>query len=171
MKWVRWLMIECFIFLGWFLFATSCTKTKFLSVSILTGGNSWIIYRALQASRISRFTEERNFLDQKRPLFSLLMSSSVRLKLKTTWMITFIISHNEHSCPSCDVIHSDRCVPARDVRLLPIRSLPIRTPAGTPPPSSPSPSPVAYVQTGSTSALAPFSSLLYFAPPTPHCVS
>lgn len=47
-------------------------------------------------------------------------------------MITFIISHNEHSCPSCDVILSERSVPASDVRLLPIRSLPTRAQAGTP---------------------------------------
>lgn len=84
-------------------------------------------------------------------------------------MITFIISHKEHSCPSCDVIHSDQCVPASDVRLLPIRSLPTGARAGTPssPPSSLSPSPVAYVQTGSTSALASFSSLLDSTPLLP----
>ncbi|KAK5862837.1 hypothetical protein PBY51_018195 [Eleginops maclovinus] len=91
-------------------------------------------------------------------------------------MITFIISHNDHSCPSCDVIRSDRCVPESDVRLQPMKSLPTGAQAGHPPhhhhqPSSPlcipSPSPVAYVQTGSISAPASFSSQLDSAPSPP----
>lgn len=66
------------------------------------------------------------------PSLFLISWNTAQLKLKTIWMITFIISHNEHSCPSCDVILSERSVPASDVRLLPIRSLPTRAQAGTP---------------------------------------
>ncbi len=70
-------------------------------------------------------------------------SNSAQLKLKTRWMITFIISHNEHSCLSCDVIYLDRCVPTINMKLLPIRSLPTRAQTGTPlPPQHPPLSPL-----------------------------
>ncbi|KAK5892886.1 hypothetical protein CesoFtcFv8_013233 [Champsocephalus esox] len=91
-------------------------------------------------------------------------------------MITFIISHNDHSCRSCDVIRSGRCVPESDVRLHPMKSPPTGAQAGPTPhqPSSPlcipSPSPVAYVQTGSISAPASFSSQLDYALSPPRIV-
>lgn len=58
-------------------------------------------------------------------------------------MITFIISHNEHSYPSCDVIRSNHCVPASDVKLHTIRSLPTGAQDGNPlPPHHPPPLPI-----------------------------
>lgn len=55
-----------------------------------------------------------NTLFSASPLLFLIISNTARLILKKTWMITFIISHNEHSSLSCDAFHSDRCVPASD---------------------------------------------------------
>lgn len=83
-------------------------------------------------------------------------------------MITFIISHNEHSCPSYDVIHSDHCVPTRDLRLLPIRSLPIRAQCATSPPSSkllPSPLPSGLRADWQHLGTRPFFSLLILQHP------
>lgn len=146
------------------------------SVTLCTFLRVWDNERMHFKSRVGR--ERSTFLTRKdpfQPSLFLISWNTAQLKLKTIWMITFIISHNEHSCPSCDVILSERSVPASDVRLLPIRSLPTRAQAGTPlSPHHPPPLPLSGGLRADWQHLSSSLFLLcirFWPPPSPHCVS
>lgn len=102
----------------------------------------------------------------EKPYFILLVSVA-SIQLKRT-MITFIVAHNENPFQSCDVIHSDLPVSPRDMR---IPSVFCQWERESPPLSlitAPTPV-VAYVQTGSNTALVFFYYILQPPQPSSHC--